>query len=122
MYKYISIALTAAVVLLLFVYVHEKNQRVEETTQLKNKIAEQEGTIKETQDIYSKTAVELSNLKADDKDLRNIIDSRDEKIASLLNLNLRLKDELLKSNNSRQSETKVDGEYGDSRSKNLGEH
>lgn len=55
-----------------------------------------EGMVKETETAYSKRAVELEGIKLENETLQKIVQSRDEKIVSLTNINLKLKDEVLK--------------------------
>ena len=91
MYKYVAITLSIALAVSLFLYVREQNKRIEETTSLKNKISEQSVIIKEAENLYSKKVVELSGLESTNKDLKKLLDKRDEDIVSLNSVILKLK-------------------------------
>ncbi len=83
MYKLVSGVLLVALLVLgaTTLYTRHKNNQL--ITQLNNKVATLEGTLKETETAASVRAVELENLKSQNKELQGIMDKRDEEVAAL---------------------------------------
>lgn len=110
MYKYVSIVLAGALVVLGGFYLFERHARSGIERELNNKIAKLEGTIKETQTAYSARALEIEDLKASNEDLQKIISGRDEEIAALGEVVLKWKAKYFKIKDA--SQTVVDNDGG----------
>ena len=104
MYRFISAFLSLCLLTAGGFYVYERYSHLKTKRNSNNSIARLEGTIQETTTAYSVRGVELENLRSQNSELQGKIDDRDEEIASLLNVNLKLKNEILKSKNAKESE------------------
>ena len=95
MYKFLSMLLSVALLVAGGFYAYERYRHNQDVKQLNNQVAKIEGTLKETQTAYSARGIEIDHLKAENKDLQKKIKDRDEKIVSLTEINIKLKDQLL---------------------------
>ncbi len=103
MYKFVSGILLVALLVLGGAYLWQRHAANELNRQLSNKIAELEGTIKETETAASVAAVELENLKSHNKELQDIIEKRDEEIAAIGYISLQWKEKYFKIKNAQGS-------------------
>ena len=108
MYKIISGFLFAALIVVVSVGGYKVWRAGKENIKLSNQLAQSEKVVQETKSAYSVAAQIISNLEVDRQDLRDKIDERGEKIASLGQVNLKLKDQLFKITNAKV--TVVDSE------------
>lgn len=83
MYKYLSILLGVLLLVAGGFYVYERKSAANARSALNNRIAELEGTLKETETAYSVRGVEIEDLKLKNKELQTIINDRDEEVAVL---------------------------------------
>ena len=95
-YKYLSIGLMAVLCLGGIFFYLEKSAHSKSRKELTNKIADLEGVIQETETAYSRRAIEIDNLKSKNSELQNVIEDRDEKIVSLTETTLQLKNKYFK--------------------------
>lgn len=104
MYKFLSMLLAVLLLICGGFYLYERYKHNQDTALLNNQIAQQQQTIKETQDAYSKLAVEAKNLKVENAELQKKIKDRDEQIVSLTQVNIRLRDQIIQITNATQTE------------------
>ena len=102
MYKYLSMVLFFGLLTMGGFYLYQRNVNSKVRKELNNKIAAIEGTIKETETAYSVRGLQLDDLKSDNDELQQKIKDRDEKIFSLSEVNLKLKNQVFKLINSSQ--------------------
>ena len=69
----------------------EKSSHGKTKRKLNNQIAELEGTIKETETVFSRRAIKVEDLESENEDLQSLIDDRDENILALAETNLRIR-------------------------------
>lgn len=110
MYKYVSLVLLvllagAGVLYGVERYSHSKTKR-----ESNNQIAKLEGTVKETENAYSRRALEIEGLKTDNEELQDIIDDRDEEIVALGKVAVEWKDRYIKIKNAKQTVVNQDGD------------
>ena len=103
MYKFLSMFLGVCLLLLGIFFVINKYQNSKQVQNLNNQIAQNQKTIQETKDSYSKLAIDASGLKSENSDLQSKIKSRDEKVASLTQINFQLKNQSLKISDAKQT-------------------
>lgn|SRR3990167_2226491 len=70
-----------------------------ENIKLSNQLVQSQKVVQETKSAYSVAAQKLSDLETSNKELQNKIEDRDEKVAALSNVTLKLKDQLFKIKN-----------------------
>ena len=80
-----------------------------ENEKLSNALAQSKKMEQETKSAYSIVAQKLSDLEVANKELRNKIDGRDEDVAAIGQANLRLKDQLFKIKNAKQTPVDENG-------------
>jgi len=103
MYKYLSIVLFFGLLTMGGFYLYQRHENASVKKALNNQIATLEGTIKETETVYSARGVELEDIKSDNSELQQKIKDRDEKIFSLSEVNLKLKNQVFKLTNASES-------------------
>lgn len=109
MSKYVSVALLVALLTLGGFFLFEKHKNSELSKKYNNAMVEMEGVKQETETAKSIRALLEEKLEAQDKELQGIISDRNEKILAQTEINIQLKDRLLKAENARQSVVTKDG-------------
>lgn len=110
LYKTISIILSSLLVVGGIFFYIEKKAHSKSIVALNNKIAEQQGTIKEKESLYSSLSVRTESLEKQleaesqkMRDLKKIIIQRGEEIESITKISLNWKDLYLKAKNAQDS-------------------
>lgn len=109
-YKLLSIVLAGLLVVTAGFYGFERWSNARERRILTNQIADLEGTVQETETAYSRRAVEIKNLKLDNKELRQKIEDRDEEAVALAESVLKWKDKYIKIKNATETVVDPDGD------------
>lgn len=109
MYKYLSIILAIGLAIAVCFYFYQKSSFNELRSNMNNEIAKLQQTVKEKEDLYSMKALEVDNLSAKNRELQKIINSRDEEILSLTEINIRLKNEIFEIRNALQEVLDANG-------------
>lgn len=110
MYKFLSGFLFVVLVVAISVGGYKVWRSEKENTRLSNELARSQKTEQETKSAYSTAGQKLSDLEATNKELQKKIDNRDEEVAALGQVNVKLKDQLFKIQNATQTE--VENEPG----------
>src|SRR3990167_2182733 len=101
MYKIISVFLLVALLIAVSIGGYKVWSANKENIKLSNQLAQSEKVVQETKSAYSIAAQTISNLEASSQELQQKLDERGEKIASLGQVNLKLKDQLFKITNAK---------------------
>jgi hypothetical protein len=103
MYKVLSIVLACIVLVSGSLFAYEKHKHSKTKKQFFEKVGELEGTLKESEGLYSKRAIEISDLEdllsealTNNKEAKEKIKARDEDIAVITEASIRWKDKYFK--------------------------
>jgi len=103
MYKYLSMILAVLIVVSGGFFLYEKSSHARTNKKLNNEVAKLQSTIKETETVFSKLAVQINDIETENTELQTILDDRDESIVALSKVSLKWKDKYLKIANAEQS-------------------
>lgn len=90
-------------------YLWQKHKHDEQVRQLNNKLAETQQLIKETNTAFSSAAIELENLKAQNKDLQKVIEKNKEKVFAMTDIALQWKDKYYEIKDGKQTNVDESG-------------
>jgi len=110
MYKYVSVIFLVVVVFLGGMLYFEKRAHADSKKELSNEIAKLEGVVQETETAFSRRAIEVRNLKSENKELQVKIKDREEDIIALTEANIVIKKKLIKIENANQIVVNQEGE------------
>lgn len=102
------VILSIVLVSIVSMYVERKSHE-EDVQRLANVVAKTEGLRQEAEKSWSSRAVEIENLKLENKTLQRTINARDEEIVGLSELVLRWKTKYFKINDARETTVASDG-------------
>jgi len=95
MWKYFSFFLIAGILVLGGFYLFERYSHAKTRKEFNNQVTELQGTLKETETAYSMLAILKDNLKTSNEELRKIIEDREEEVAVLSEINIKLRDRIV---------------------------
>lgn len=109
MYKFLSGILAILLLIGGAVYGYERWQHGKQRRELNNKLAKVQKMQQETETAHSRLAIEAEDLKAENSDLQDIIEDRDEAILALTHANIKLKNKVVRIEDAKQSTVDRDG-------------
>ena len=109
MYKYLSVFFLGLFVIACLVGGYKVWDANRQIINLNNSLAASQKLEQETRSAYSIAAQKLSNLEAESKDLQKKIDGKNEEVAVLGTVNIKLKEQLFKIKNAKQTPIEESG-------------